>query len=293
MDKKLQDLAWSLLPKEFKGEVKKLYVEIEVELSKEKGATDNRNWQFRGMKSLLAYLFGKHNLTSDAEGEEMLTVSRKRVQNIYAQCEKIEMDDSPNLPAETVDAASTKMALLTSLFGSKCLPDELNEDNFAKSEPKFKYGIGQKVKSVCADEVLTIKEHCGRVGNDNVYKVEEYAYTWNECELRPYTEPEEPTCTRTCTDDCPSQHKISSVNLSQEIANYDKHFDNVLKDSFRNERRLNIAATITAGVMASPKIIESRNGLKAISDKWLATRTLKLADALIAEAEKGGAVGDS
>lgn len=51
-------------------------------------------------------LFGC-NLTSDAEGEDdMLYVSRKRVQGIYAQCEKVQMDDNPNLPAEAVDAAS-------------------------------------------------------------------------------------------------------------------------------------------------------------------------------------------
>lgn len=60
-------------------------------------------------------------------------------------------------------------------------------------EAKIKYRIGQKVKSVYCDEILTIKEHCGRVGNDNVYRVEEYAYTWNECELKPYTEPTEQT----------------------------------------------------------------------------------------------------
>lgn len=60
-------------------------------------------------------------------------------------------------------------------------------------EAKFKYQVGQKVKSAYADEILTIKEHCGRVGHDNVYRVEEYAHTWNECELRPYTEPTERT----------------------------------------------------------------------------------------------------
>lgn len=60
-------------------------------------------------------------------------------------------------------------------------------------EPKFKYQVGQKVKSACANEVLTIKERCGHVGHDNLYKVEGYSYTWNECELRPYTEPTEQT----------------------------------------------------------------------------------------------------
>lgn len=60
-------------------------------------------------------------------------------------------------------------------------------------EAKFKYQVGQKAKSAYADEILTIKEFCGRVGHDNVYRVEEYPYTWNECELRPYTEPTEQT----------------------------------------------------------------------------------------------------
>lgn len=60
-------------------------------------------------------------------------------------------------------------------------------------EPKYKYQVGQKVKSAYANEILTIKERCGRVSHDNVYKVEEYAYTWNECELQPYTEPTEQT----------------------------------------------------------------------------------------------------
>ena len=62
-----------------------------------------------------------------------------------------------------------------------------------KKESEYKYQVGQKVKSAYANEILTIKERCGRVRHDNVYKVEEYAYTWNECELQPYTEPTEQT----------------------------------------------------------------------------------------------------
>lgn len=60
-------------------------------------------------------------------------------------------------------------------------------------EAKYKYQVGQKVKSAYANEILTIKERCGRASHDNVYKVEEYAYTWNECELQPCTEPAEHT----------------------------------------------------------------------------------------------------
>lgn len=96
-------------------------------------------------------LFGD-NLTSDAEEDEMLMVSRKRVKGIYAQCEKVQMDDSPNLPAEAVDAASNKMALLSSLFGSKCLPDEAEE---APAVPRF--NVGDWVR--CEEAVGIVKEH--------------------------------------------------------------------------------------------------------------------------------------
>lgn len=60
-------------------------------------------------------------------------------------------------------------------------------------EAKFKYQVGQKVKSAYDDEILTIKERYGRVGHDNVYRVKEYTYAWNECELKPYTATTEQT----------------------------------------------------------------------------------------------------
>lgn len=115
MNKELQDKTWAALPKEAKEEVK-LYYDESVDWGHDVLA--------------LEYLFGEHNLTSDANEEPK--------------------------PAKL----------------------------------KYKYCIGQKVKSAYADEVLTIKEHCGCVGNDNIYRVEEYDYTWNVCELNPYEEPE-------------------------------------------------------------------------------------------------------
>ncbi len=95
MDKSLQDLAWSVLPKEFKEEVKS-YLGPRVY-----GMTGS---------DILKKLFGIYNLTSDAEGEEMLTVSRKRVQNLY----NYHKSRGHYLARES----------LIKLFGSKCLPDE-------------------------------------------------------------------------------------------------------------------------------------------------------------------------
>ena len=95
-------------------------------------------------------------------------------------------------------------------FGSKCLPDELNEDNFAKSEPK----------------------------NEGT-RQEQY------------------------------------VPKNAESGTHS--FNHILKDSFRNERRLNAAAQILSGIVASGK--PCRQPVK---------RALELTDALIAECEKGG-----
>lgn len=147
MNKELQDLAWSILPKEFREEVKKLYIEIEIELSKNKGATDNRTQQLRGMNSQLVYLFGHHNLTSDAAGEEMLTVPRKEVQERYAANERLK----EAFPKGDIYLASNAInVMLQDLFGSKCLPDKVaDEDNFASKEPKpaeSKYHKGEKVR---------------------------------------------------------------------------------------------------------------------------------------------------
>lgn len=77
-----------------------------------------------------AYALGKKfgiSDFSDAEGEEMLTVKRSDVINEFDKLHKL-----------SYKAADLQLGLnaFRTLFGSKCLPDELNEDNFAKSEPK-------------------------------------------------------------------------------------------------------------------------------------------------------------
>lgn len=108
MTKELQDLAWSILPKEFKEEVKKEY----------------RKGYVCETLTMLITLFGYHNLTSDAEGEEMLCVKASKVREMYALNENILYLDS------THKGAILLKKKLTDLFGSKCLPD-----NVATSAP--------------------------------------------------------------------------------------------------------------------------------------------------------------
>lgn len=73
MTTELQNKVWSILPKEFKEEVKEIY----------SNAITYHPCGYNHKTDLLKYLFGRHNLTSDEEGEEMLTVSRKEVRSIY------------------------------------------------------------------------------------------------------------------------------------------------------------------------------------------------------------------
>lgn len=54
---------------------------------------------------------------------------------------------------------------------------------------------------------------------------------------------------------------LSEQKPAEEIANkaiepVEKHFDNILKDSFRNERRLNIAAMAMQGILSNPQLLK-------------------------------------
>ena len=59
MTKELIDKVWSLLPKEFKEEVKEIYLNAVV----------HHPCGYNHKTDLMKYLFGHHNLTSDSEGE--------------------------------------------------------------------------------------------------------------------------------------------------------------------------------------------------------------------------------
>lgn len=135
IDKETQRIAWSCLPKEFKEEVKRMYRIADSDVDQMIATI------------MLENVFGLHNLTSDAEGEEMLVVKAETVRNMYAANERIKVDF---LDKETSEASDHINHVLRFLFGSKCLPDELNEDNFASKEPKpaeptkAKYHKGEK-----------------------------------------------------------------------------------------------------------------------------------------------------
>lgn len=107
MDKTLQTTAWSCLPKEFKEEVKSIF-------------TEYSNTKFSAVRSELMNIFGLDNLTSDAEGEEMLTVSRKIVQDLYAKFTVQKENNFLRGYFADSDLYDMKIELLYDLFGDKC-----------------------------------------------------------------------------------------------------------------------------------------------------------------------------
>ena len=191
MDKTTQDLAWRVLPKEFKEEVKEIYL----------NAVEHHPCGYNHKTDLLKYLFGRHNLTSNAEGEETLICEKSKVQRAYNTSREIVKAENPDSLMYSMHTQI--MCVLESIFGSKCLPDE---------EPK----------------------------------------------------PAEP---------------------KEEAA---EHFGIIVKSDFRNERMLHIAAQIVASMIGSDDWTTWRGGSNKEIWHNMAKSSLEIADALIAECEKGG-----
>lgn len=288
MTKELQDLAWKCLPKRFKEEVKSHYVGLNAAyralFSKDSltNAECDRCNAMREKIVLYNMYFGYHNLTSDAEGEEMLCVSRKQVQEMYADIINDIRDyngENPEMVGTTDpilrERATGMKAQLCRLFGSKCLPDEacnVASSDVASSKPKPTEPKFKRCKKVItpSGEVCIIEDTYFENGCW-LCLVGDPARWIPESDLEPYTEPKE------------------NVNLSQDSANCDKEFDNIPKDSFSKERRLNIAVQMVKAITQCPEIIERIASAEADSllDD-IVDDALHLTDRLISKCEKGG-----
>ena len=264
MKQELQDKAWRVLPVEFREEVKKEYAKcVAIDID------DNPNLPAYAVESaisrraLLEMLFGHHNLTSDEEGEEMLTVEKGKVQFMFDGLDSTRVNDEYDRGYK-----AGKEFILHGLFGPKCLPDNVDslDSNVDSLEPKpagpkFNLGDIVRFKYCCTTYRLD-----GFKMSDGVmlYQVGE---VWTEeSDLEPYTEPE--------------KNIAENRNFSQDC---DKHFDAILKDGFAKERRLTIAAQMMQGLICAPLIPGVDPNPPA---EYLAQTAFRLADALIAEAEK-------
>lgn len=301
MDKTLQTTVWNCLPKEFKEEVKRLYANLRT------------NEFEKGCGYAFETIFGYPNLTSDAEGEEdeMLHVSRKKLQYFYEKLRKV--------------GENHAAFALQSLFGSKCLPDEepplkitaaedciamAKEEMGIKDEPKPaepKFKVGDKVKDISSPhdggiyKVDDIKKSSdgfiyhiqGLIGKSNV----------KESDLEPYTEltgnkignPDISTETLNASKSVPLESD-SADHIVQDHGMVDRHndlCDKLIQRGFRDHNRLHIAAMAMQGILSNEKATQYAINNFRCSDGTLnrywgvAECSLAYADALIKEAEKG------
>lgn len=70
MDKKLQDLNWSRLPKESRDKIRESYKEYSLKIS-DVSEPEYRIAGYLGARTELELCFGHHNVTSDVEPDEI------------------------------------------------------------------------------------------------------------------------------------------------------------------------------------------------------------------------------
>lgn len=139
INKELQDLVWSILPKEFKEEVKRCY-QYALKYHKD----DDMQ---RGALDTFEHLFGEHNLTSDAESEELPTIPRKKVQLLYKAFRDEEAElNRDNCRLSVSGLASVRAFDYFALFGEKCLPDKKPGPDLAKLKEMLDKSLASETK---------------------------------------------------------------------------------------------------------------------------------------------------
>lgn len=277
MTKELQDLVWSILPKEFREEVKKIYQDLTVDYDKyaKEDAWDTANAIYSKI-CILREVFGWNNLTSDADGEEMLTVEKGKVQFMFDGLDSTRVNDEYDRGYK-----AGKEFILHGLFGSKCLPDNVDslDSNVDSLEPKpavpklrrgsFAYHDNVKVR------ITKIKAN----GDVIAYTKDGYRLIGRECDFEPYTESAEEASPNVNSSDIDIDELVAKGCVPDPA----KQFDNILKDSFSKERRLNIAAQMMQGLICAPLVPGIDPNPPA---EYLAQTAFRLADALLAEWRK-------
>ena len=203
----------------------------------------------------------------------MLTVSRKKVQKAYKECDRYFCFED----------------MLEDLFGYKCLPDEdVREDNFTKPEPQPepKFRIGEKVRCLIDGKVYRIE---GRTGKHHYALSELDEYDVHEdCLIIP----KKPQTASQPAENVKKSRETESKTENREsdhIAGSDKMVDDIIKDNFRDERRLNFAVQMVEALTQSPEIVNRISS--AATDSLLddiISDALYMTDKLIAACEKGG-----
>lgn len=78
----------------------------------------------RGLEQMRACKWVINHIFSLPLAQRLTAEEKKRVRKMYVECELIEMDDSPNLPADRITEATAKIQVLESIFGSNFFKEE-------------------------------------------------------------------------------------------------------------------------------------------------------------------------
>lgn len=262
-------------------------------------ALDENDYE-RGYDNALVSLFGLHNLTSDADGEdEMLTCNKESVCKFYAHLlDMVENERMSEHYPKWCDLESEYIAL----FGEKAFADYFRPDaEQAPTKPKFEVGDIVRIKSDAAEyhqgyqngyawlperdifvgKITAITNI--RISGDIELKISGGNITWEAIDLEPYTEPKEGISPNVNHSDL----NIDELVAKGHVPNPSIFFDGTFKDSSRNERRLNIAATIMGHIIQSGFYSLAENYReKNITE--MAKLSMQITDVLLAECEKGG-----
>lgn len=214
----------------------------------------------------------------------MLYADKSKVQKIFAGQTEVQK----STPCGTIlhHEAAGKAELLYTLFGSKCLPDETKDDTKDEAiepnpaEPEFKRGDIVLFRGSKCRITDRFSESCYYLTYAEGKYRGQFLGLHKESDLEPYTEPRNKDSgfirAESVKEARIADEETYLRNLSQETSNCDKHFDNILKDSFRDHNRLHIAAMLCAGMLAND------------CNFYPIDRAIELADKLIAECKKGG-----
>lgn len=221
-----------------------------------------------------AYTLGSQHPKPDTEGEEILTVSRKKVQDLFEERQFVYDVNKDIVNRENAGLAllnHAAMLSLVDLFGTKCLPDNVvisasnvntSHGNVGSLEPKFTKGSMVHCTSFGYEGDYKVLGYTG--GSSKCYDcIDEngYHFRFHESDLDFYTGQEEKTVT-----DC-------------------DRFGNSFKDSFREHIWLNVAAMAMQGLLSAPV---DNNFVIGKSPSDIAEYAARCADALITLAEELG-----
>lgn len=124
----------------------------------------------KGFEYAIETIFGKHNLTSDIEPEEILLVEKKRVNEIYSEAEmNNKYYSQPNCnerERKLKEYFGGQMVVLKQIFGDKCLNEKTLFSENHKNENKENGIVGSENKYGVKPKCVSVDEVCKILGVD-------------------------------------------------------------------------------------------------------------------------------